>query len=127
MADDLADRQIRTDVQMQVVSRDRQIHLLFSEEDTQSKQLRPAYTSNFLMPADAALRFSTLVADLAFEADTGLKAAGPALKAELIERHRRTLTKRLEVVLNSQREQRTVSNYKLAKELVEICLKEVLG
>jgi hypothetical protein len=123
----LTDRQIRTDVQMQAVARDGQVHLLFSEEDTQTKQLRPAYTANFLMPAGDALRFSTLLADLAFEADTGLKAAGPALKAELIERHRRTLTRRLEVVMNSQREQRTVSNHKLAKEMVEICLKEVLG
>lgn len=123
---DLADRQIRTDIDMQVVARDKQIHLLFSEQDSQTKQKRPAYTANFLMSAPDALRFSTLVADLAFEADTGLKAAGPALKAELMDKHRRTLTRRLEVVMNSQREQRTVSNYKLAKEMVEICLKEVL-
>ena len=47
-------------------------------------------------------------------------------KKEMIDRHRRTLIKRLEVVLNSTREKRTVGNARLAQELVEICLKEVL-
>lgn len=125
MADALADRQIRTDIDMQVVARDKQVHLLFSEEDSQTKQKRPAYTANFLMPAAEALRFSALVADLAFEADTGLKAAGPTLKAELIERHRKTLTRRLEVVFNSTREKKTTSNAQLAKQITEILLHEV--
>lgn len=124
---DLSDRHIRTDVTMQAVSRDGSIHLLFSEEDTQTKQLRPAFTSNFMMGAGDAMRFSTLLADLAFEADTGLKAVGPTLKAELMERHRRTLTKRLEVMLNSLRERKKVSNFALSKEMVETCLKEVMG
>ena len=123
---DLTDRHIRTDVQMQAVARDKQIHLLFSEEDSQTKELRPAFTSNFLMSADQALAFSTLVADLAFEADTGLKAVGPALKAELADRHRTKLTQRLSVMLGTLREKRTLSNEKLAQRLVEICLREVL-
>lgn len=127
MTAELTDRHIRTDVSMSVAARDRQIHLLFSEEDTQTKQLRPAFTSNFLMTAEQALAFSTLVADLAFEADTGLKAAGPAIKAELAERHRAKLTQRLTVVLGSRREKKAMSNGALARELVDICLKEILS
>jgi hypothetical protein len=119
------DREIRTDIEMVVAARDRQVHLLFSEEDTQTKEKRPAFTSNFLMSAEQALQFSTLVADLAFEADTGLKAAGPAIKSELIDRHREKLTNRLAVIMNSQREKRTISNRKLAKQLVDVCLSEV--
>lgn len=122
---DLSDRQIRTDVQMQAVARDGQVHLLFSEQDLQTKQLRPAYTANFLMQAPDALTLSTLLADLAFEADTGLKPVGPALKAELVERHRRILTRRLEIVLRGKREQKTVSHALLAKDIVEIMLREV--
>lgn len=124
---ELADRQIRTDVSMHVAARDKLIHLLFSEEDQQTKQPRPAYTSNFLMSAEQALAFSTLVADLAFEADTGLKAAGPALKAELMDRHRTTLITRLSVILNSQREKKTINNRSLARQLVDVCLSEVFA
>lgn len=124
---DVLDRQIRTDIQMQAVARDQQIHLLFSEEDPQTRGLRPAFTSNFLMAPQDALAFSTLLADLAFEADTGMKAAGPALKAELIDRHRATLTRRLEVMLNSQREKKKVSNAQLAQQLVETCLSAVFN
>lgn len=121
------DREIRTDIEMAVAARDRQVHLLFSEEDNQTKEKRPAFTSNFLMSAEQALAFSTLVADLAFEADTGLKPAGPAIKSELIERHRSKLTNRLAVMLNSQREKKTVNNRSLAKQMVETCLKEVFS
>lgn len=121
------DRQIRTDVEMQVVAQDRQIHLLFSEEDYQTKELKPAFTSNFLMSAEQALSVSALMADLAFEADTGLKAAGPALKAELVERHRATLSRRLEVILNSTRDKRKVSNASLARTLVDTCLAAVFN
>jgi hypothetical protein len=67
------------------------------------------------------------VIDFAYELRGDLKPAGGAVKHELIERHRRTLTKRLEVVMNSTREKKTVSNAQLAKEAVEICLKEVFA
>lgn len=123
----LTDRQIRTDVQMQAVARAGEVHLLFSEEDSQTKQMRPAYTANFLMTAQQGLQLAGLLADLAFEADTSLKPVGPALKAELVERHRIKLTKRIEVVMNSTREKRKVSNRQLAQQLVEIALKEVFS
>lgn len=121
----MTDRIIRTDVFMQPVARDGAIHLLFSEKDHQTGEMRPTAVDNMLIPAADALTLSTVVADLAFEADTGLKAAGPALKAELIERHRKTLTDRIAVVLNSQRERKTVTNRQLARKLVDLALSEV--
>ena len=71
------DRHIRTDITMQVVARDGQIHLLFSEADQ-----TPAFTSNFMLDASDALTMSSLIADLAFEADSGLRIP-EAQKAEL--------------------------------------------
>lgn len=67
------------------------------------------------------------VIDFAYELRGDLKPAGGAVKHELIERHRRTLTRRLELVLNSQREKKTKSNAQLGKELVEIMLREVFS
>jgi hypothetical protein len=67
------------------------------------------------------------IIDFAYEMRGDLKPAGGAVKHELIERHRATLTKRLEVVCNSIREKRTVSNRQLAKELTDIMLKEVFS
>lgn len=126
MTDAISERVIRTDIDMQVAARDGQIHLLFNEKD-QAGESVPAYTPNFLLSASDALAFSALLADLAFEADTGLKAAGPALKAELVERHRQKLVDRLAVVLNSTREKKTTSNRGLAKQLVDIALAEVFS
>jgi hypothetical protein len=126
MTDAIAERVIRTDIEMAVAARDGQVHLLFNEQDG-AGQKRPAYTPNFLLSASDALAFSTLLADLAFEADTGLKAAGPALKAELIERHRVKLTDRLTVVLNTAREKKATSNRRLAKQMIDIMLAEVFA
>lgn len=65
--------------------------------------------------------------DLAYEARGDLKPAGGAVKHELIERHRRTLSKRLEVMFNSTREKKTTSNRGLAKQVVDIVLSEVFA
>ena len=65
--------------------------------------------------------------DLAFEADTGLKPVGDTLKADLIQRHRETLTSRLNLILNSQRENKVLSNGKLAMQLVDVCLSEIFS
>jgi hypothetical protein len=119
-------RVIRTDIEMTVAARDGSIHLLFNETDGAGEK-RPAFTSNFLLSASDALAFSTLLADLAFEAETSLKPAGNVVKAELMERHRVTLTDRLTVVLNSRREQKTTSNRGLAKLLVDIMMAEVFS
>jgi hypothetical protein len=63
--------------------------------------------------------------DHAYERRGDLKPAGGAVKHELIERHRKKLTQRLSLILNGHRENRTVSNQKLAKELVDAMLREV--
>lgn len=77
--------------------------------------------------AQAAIATAMALIDGIYELRGDIKPAGGAVKHELIERHRKTLTKRLEVVMNSTREKRTVSNHQLAKELVEIALKEVFS
>lgn len=122
-ADLIADRVIRTDVEMHVVARDGSVHLLFSEKD-QAGQPRPAYTANFLLSAGDALTMSSLIADLAMQEDTGLRIPD-AMKAELVQRHRKTLLDRISVVLNSQREKKTISNRSLSQQLVDIMSKEV--
>jgi hypothetical protein len=109
-----------------VVARDKEIHLLFDEKDQAGNQ-QPAYTANFVLSATDALVFSTLLADLAFEAETALKPAGPALKAELVERHRVKLINRLTLIFNDQREKRTIANRALAKRAVEVMLAEVFN
>lgn len=126
MSDAITERVIRTDIEMQVAARDGQIHLLFNERN-QAGEPVPAYTPNFLLSASDALQFSTLLADLAFEAETGLKAAGPALKAELMDRHRTTLINRLSVMLNSMREKKTTTNRGLAKQMVDAMMAEVFS
>lgn len=117
------DRAIRTDIELQVVARDKEIHLLFNETDAAGVK-GPAYTSNFLLSAGDALSFSSLLADLAFEAETSLKVP-EAMKKELVARHRKTLLNRIRVVLNSTREAKTLSNQALAQTIVDICSKEV--
>ena len=126
MTEAISERVIRTDIEMQVAARDGQIHLLFNEKNQDGESV-PAYTPNFLLSASDALQFSTLLADLAFEAETGLKAAGPALKAELMDRHRTTLVNRLTVMLNSTREKKTTTNRGLAKQMVDTMMAEVFS
>jgi hypothetical protein len=77
--------------------------------------------------APAMINLAMGLIDHAYEQRGDLKPMGGAVKHELIERHRKTLTKRVEVVLNSTREKRKVSTPILAKELVEVCLKEVFS
>lgn len=126
MSDAISSRVIRTDIEMAVAARDGQIHLLFNENDANGEK-RPAFTSNFLLSASDALAMSTLLADLAFEAETSLKPAGDVVKAELMERHRVKLVDRLAVVFNSTRERKTTSNRQLAKQVVDICMAEVFS
>jgi hypothetical protein len=120
---DALDRQIRTDIAMQVAARDREIHLLFNETDAQGIT-KPAMTSNFLLSAADAMTFSSLLADLAFEADAGLKIPD-AQKKELVARHRETLRHRIRTVLNSTRETKYLSNETLAQQIVDIVSAEV--
>lgn len=117
------DRAIRTDIELQVVARDREIHLLFNETDAEGTK-KAAYTPNFLLSASDALSLSSLLADLAFEAETSLKVP-EAMKKELVARHRKTLLNRIRVMLNSTREVRTINNHALAQTIVDAVSKEV--
>jgi len=68
---------------------------------------------------------ATALTDAAFEARDGLKPVGDTLKAELIERHRMTLTHRFSRMIATMREDKKVSTGKLAQELVDASLKEI--
>ncbi len=77
--------------------------------------------------AQAGIATAMAVIDGIYELRGDIKPAGGAVKHELIERHRKTLTKRLEIMLNSQREKKTVGNAALARQLVDTMLSEVFG
>lgn len=125
MSGEISERVIRTDIEMSVAARDGQVHLLFSEKDA-AGQPRAAYTANMILSAGDALTFSSLLADLAFEEEAGLRMP-EARKAELVARHRAKLLERLTVVLNSQREKKTISNRSLARQMVDIMSSEVFS
>jgi hypothetical protein len=65
--------------------------------------------------------------DFAYEVRGDLKPAGGAVKHELIERHRKTLTNRLVIVMKKLREQKTMTNDKLVKEVLDIVFHEVFA
>lgn len=72
-----------------------------------------------------AIDLALFVIDHVYAVRGDLKPAGGAAKQELMERHRVTLTKRLEVMLNSQREKKTVNNHQLSKQMVEAMMRAV--
>lgn len=72
-----------------------------------------------------AIDVARAITDAAFIARDGLKAVGDTLKAELVERHRMTLTRRVALVLGTARGDKRRSDGNLAQEIVEICLKEI--
>ena len=111
------------DIQGQVVVRDRRVHVLFSREV--EGQLRPAETDNLQLDPPAALAMAELLIDMAFEADAGLKPVGPALKASLVEKHRKKLLPRLTLIIKSRREVSTVSHAELARILLDAVFNEV--
>lgn len=123
--DALSERVIRTDITMQVAAREGQIHLLFDEKNQVGESV-PAYTANFVTTANDALTLSSLLADLAFEVDSGLKIP-EAMKKELVARHRVTLLNRIRVVLNSTRETKVITNQMLAQQLVDLMSAEVFS
>ena len=63
--------------------------------------------------------------DHAFEARDGVKPVGDTLKAELVERHRMTLTQRLSLMLSTMRRDNMVTDGVMAQRMVEACLKEI--
>ena len=72
-----------------------------------------------------AITIAEALTAAAFEAREGLKPVGDALKAELVERHRKVLYQRIATVLNSTREDRLITHAALSRQLVDICLREI--
>ena len=71
------------------------------------------------------LEICEALAKAAFEARDGIKPLGDTLKAELVERHRMILTQRIALMMNSMREDKKISNGKLAQEIADVMLREV--
>lgn len=114
------------DIDMQIVSRDGAVVLLFSRyyDDEGS---RPAFTDNMTMDPETAMRASAVLADMAFEADPGIKPIGPAQKAVLVEKHRSVLIPRIASMLNSLREAKKVSNHQLSVQIMDAVCSEVFS
>lgn len=96
--------------------------LLFSS-DPQGNH--PVEINRWYVDPAEAIPITEAIARHAFEADTSLKPVGDSLKASLVERHRMTLTQRLSVMLNSMRDDKSITNGKLAQNMVDAMLKEV--
>ena len=116
---------ISADIDMQIVARDKAITLLFSRETDAGTV--PALTDNMMLDPETALLAAQLMTDLAFEADSGLKPMGPALKASLIEKHRSILLPRLKVILSSTRGNRKITHEQLAVQLLDVFCHEVFA
>lgn len=72
-----------------------------------------------------AIAVATAMIDAAYAAmGEKMKPAGGAVKHELMERHRKTLTTRVELMLRDIRDDKTQSHYKVAMAVVECCLRE---
>lgn len=74
-------------------------------------------------PANA-ITIAGAIADAAFECRDGVKPVAGALKTELIERHRDVLVQRVPLVLRSLLDSGKTDGY-IAKELIDICFKEI--
>jgi hypothetical protein len=72
-----------------------------------------------------AIDVAMAMTDAAFECRDGVKPAGETLKAELIERHRMTLTNRFAKMIGTMRMDIKRTDGKMAQELVEAALKEI--
>lgn len=119
-------RVVHADLEMQIVARDKAVFLLFSRKPADGGDKVPALTDNMVLAPDTALMASQVLADMAFEADDGLKMPG-AQKLALVEKHRAKLLPRLEVMLNSLRERKTLSNEQLAQQMLDTFCAEVFS
>ena len=120
---ELSDRHIDPSLEMQIVARDGLVFLLFSRKKNSGKTVR-ARTDNFFMPAELALLAAQKMADIAFESDEGLRMP-MSHKAALVEKHRGVLIPRLQVIFNSQRENKTLTNKQLARQIIDVVCAEI--
>ena len=101
------------------------VEMLIGQEKGQVVQRFKEALSEVRYDPENAINVAEAMTRAAFEARDGLKPVGDALKGELIERHRMTLTQRVSLMLNSLREDRTKTNGQIAKQIVDTCLAEV--
>lgn len=118
---------IRPDILTQVVQREGKVVLLFSRRHESSGAMVPEKTDHFMTDPQGALAMAECLSAMAFEADTNLKPVGETLKASLVQRHREVLAPRLALMLNSQRENRTISNAQLARQMLDAFCSEVFS
>ena len=126
MSDPLQGREFRHDIDMQIVARDKSVFLLFRRTESDSGKIVPALTDNMVLAPETALQASQVLADMAFEADDGLKMP-QAQKLAFVEKHRAVLLPRMTVMLNSLRENKTVSNEQLARQALDAFCSEVFS
>lgn len=105
---------INGDITMQIVSKDKQVHILFN---------RP--TEFIAFDAKNAVDVAMAMTDCAFEADVGLKPVGDTLKQELVDRDRATLLRRITLVLGSIRKNDKKTDAQVAQEIVDIVSNEI--
>ena len=67
--------------------------------------------------AKNAIQIAEAMTAAAFEADTGLKPIGPALKASLVQKHRDILIPRIALMLGSLRENKKLTNGDVALKI----------
>jgi len=126
MSNPLEGREFRSDLDMQVVARDKAVFLLFSRTANDSGEKVPALTDNMVLAPETALMASQALADMAYEADDGLKMP-QAAKLAMVEKHRAVLLPRLTVMLNSLRENKVVGNEQLARQALDAFCAEVFS
>lgn len=74
-----------------------------------------------------AIQIAEAMTAAAFEADTGLKPLGPALKASLVQRHRDILIPRIALMLGTLRDDKLQSNGDVALKIMDSVCNEVFG
>ena len=112
------------DIEMQIVARDRNVHILFSRRLDDGYPIS-AMTDNMVLDPPTAMIAAHKLTDMAFEADASLKPIGDSLKASLVEKHRSILIPRIALILNTQRERKKISNELLAKQIMDAVCAEV--
>ncbi len=117
----------RPDLLMQVVQREGKVLLLFSRRHEASGNLVAEKTDHMMLDPQGALAAAECLSTMAFEADTNLKPVGETLKASLVKAHQDKLLPRLTLMLNSQRENRTISNQQLARQMLDAFCSEVFS
>ena len=109
-------------VYVRLGAEDGQVLLMFTEDPEGSK---PANISQWRIDPRECLAISEAMATSAFEADTTLKPVGPALKASLIENHRMKLTQRVALMMGTLREDKLVTNGRIAQAVVDAAIQEI--